>query len=422
MSARDRAVMLPLLIMPLLMLSLPCSADMVLQAQPALQVHVNSGTATDQRGLRSGAVSVVPVLTLHESSRQALSLFASGTQFAQSARAWTGGGVARWRSPSRGPASLSFMADAAYTGTTFEARFLQAQTSPALDWQQGPLTVSAGVRGAYGRTTVRLAGSPPPGGGLGDLLRASRPTTTGTQQTESRALWGPHGQVSVDLLNGGRRSSALHLALGYGAWQHSSETVEPAASSRLDDVSLNAALVFGALRLQGAAGRRFQGGQRSDFGSAQLAVALSPVFTLTAGGGSYLADPVSGALGGRFLTAGVSVKVGGAASGRMTTATGRAAPAVRGVSPPPPGSTRLVLRAPRAQRVALAGDWNAWRRQPAQRGPDGLWYVDVQLAPGEYRYAFLVDDAHWRVPDHAVTSDDGFGGTVAWISVRNSAR
>jgi 1,4-alpha-glucan branching enzyme len=86
-------------------------------------------------------------------------------------------------------------------------------------------------------------------------------------------------------------------------------------------------------------------------------------------------------------------------------------------------ATRLSIRAPEATRVELAGDWNDWKPVPARRAANGVWYADVALAPGEYRYAFRVDGGAWRVPEGAVISDDGFGGKSAYVTVaRGSAR
>lgn len=73
----------------------------------------------------------------------------------------------------------------------------------------------------------------------------------------------------------------------------------------------------------------------------------------------------------------------------------------------------FVLYAPAARSVALVGDFNGWDRsatplRPA--GSAGAWVVSVQLPPGRYRYAFLIDGAHW-LPDPGAprAPDDDFG-------------
>lgn len=82
---------------------------------------------------------------------------------------------------------------------------------------------------------------------------------------------------------------------------------------------------------------------------------------------------------------------------------------------------RFELRAPEAERVALAGSFNAWsdstlffRRNPST----GVWSVTVPLTPSEYEYLFVVDGERW-IPDpeaHAQV-DDGLGNVNSLIVV-----
>lgn len=401
---------------------LPGVFTSALRAQSPFQVHVSSGSATDQRGVRSGALSVVPVLTLRDSPRGGAVVFASATQFAQSAFALTGGGTLLWRSRVRPGPGVSVQIDGSYTGTSFDAQFSQLQTRPSLEWRAGPFTASGGVRAAYGHTAVERTPSRPPTDELGGLI-GPQPRQPAASFRESRQLWGPQAQLAADLQDDtGQWASRITLA--YGAW-HAQEDRSATPGVALHDVTLGAAIAHGDLSLHTLAGQRTQDEVRGParFASAELRVALTRALALSAGGGSYLSDPVSGALGGRFLTAGVSVSFGRTAGrGTRPHTRRRAAPAVDGAPSPPPGTTRLVLHAPDARVVAVAGDWTGWAPLPAHRARNGMWYVDVTLAPGEYRYAFRVDDAVWRVPDHAVTSSDGLGGQVAWLTVRTSAR
>lgn len=87
-------------------------------------------------------------------------------------------------------------------------------------------------------------------------------------------------------------------------------------------------------------------------------------------------------------------------------------------------SVRLVqfaFVAPRAARVALAGDFNRWspRAMPlARRAADGAWTGTVALAPGRHRYAFVVDDSVW-LADPSAPGDDP--GPWSVLTVRDSA-
>ena len=80
--------------------------------------------------------------------------------------------------------------------------------------------------------------------------------------------------------------------------------------------------------------------------------------------------------------------------------------------------TQFVLRAPDAQRVAVAGDFSGW--QPVHvmaRSEGGVWTVVVPLPPGVHDYAFVVDGARW-VPDPAAPAvNDGFGGVNSRVAV-----
>jgi hypothetical protein len=75
-------------------------------------------------------------------------------------------------------------------------------------------------------------------------------------------------------------------------------------------------------------------------------------------------------------------------------------------------TVRLVLFAPAAQQVTVAGTFNHW--DPAatplvRTGAPGVWTATLTLPAGQHQYAFVVDGARW-VPDPAAPAvDDGFG-------------
>jgi 1,4-alpha-glucan branching enzyme len=51
----------------------------------------------------------------------------------------------------------------------------------------------------------------------------------------------------------------------------------------------------------------------------------------------------------------------------------------------------FYCRAPGAQSVEIAGDFNDWQPAPMSRRPDGCWYIQEMLCHGHHRYRFLVD-------------------------------
>jgi 1,4-alpha-glucan branching enzyme len=128
-------------------------------------------------------------------------------------------------------------------------------------------------------------------------------------------------------------------------------------------------------------------------------------------GGRYPSNRLTGMAAGRFLSAGLSLRLAPSAP---------ALPRPAAAPPVPHGMTRLSITAPNAERVDIAGDFTGWSTTPARRAANGVWYVDLRLSPGEYRYAFRIDGKEWRVPAGVRTADDEFGGKSAWVTVHNA--
>jgi 1,4-alpha-glucan branching enzyme len=74
---------------------------------------------------------------------------------------------------------------------------------------------------------------------------------------------------------------------------------------------------------------------------------------------------------------------------------------------------QFVFVAAGAGSVTVVGDFNDWdvSATPLVRSEgDGVWAVTVPLAPGRYRYSFLVDGTTWLSdPLAARTLEDEFG-------------
>jgi len=89
-----------------------------------------------------------------------------------------------------------------------------------------------------------------------------------------------------------------------------------------------------------------------------------------------------------------------------------------------PEGVRFQVRAPRAERVALVGGFNAWNEGATpMRGPDaaGLWEVTLPLPAGIWRYAFVLD-GKWTRPEGAPRYEpDGFGGENGVLDLERPA-
>lgn len=147
-------------------------------------------------------------------------------------------------------------------------------------------------------------------------------------------------------------------------------------------------------------------------GSAFLQLFPGRVVSLELGGGSYLREPYQGFPRGGFFSVGVRI-------GSMRSS--RSAPAQR-LSPLVPearGDSLVVrFRFPRAQAVAIAGDWDGWRTHPLRPIAGDLWEGTFVLPRGLYHFNLLVDGRNWVVPAGVATVSDGLGGMVAVLLVR----
>ncbi len=56
------------------------------------------------------------------------------------------------------------------------------------------------------------------------------------------------------------------------------------------------------------------------------------------------------------------------------------------------GKTLFLFYRPDAQQVVIAGDFNGWAPSfHMNRGRDGWWRSQIELAPGTYRFRYLAD-------------------------------
>jgi hypothetical protein len=101
--------------------------------------------------------------------------------------------------------------------------------------------------------------------------------------------------------------------------------------------------------------------------------------------------------------------------------TGRPETAVPALQTADTRAVQFVVLVPHAASVALLGDFNDWSAAATPMTPAegaGLWSVTVPLAPGRYRYSFLVDGTRW-VPDPEAPKavEDDFGRPNSVVTV-----
>lgn len=363
----------------------PASAQSVLT-----QFSVAGGAATDARGIRSNTVTASPGVVLFPLSPVSVALSASGSRFA--GNDWQAGvdaGLSA-RTAERAHSTLTLNASGGHTRTSYRTTFSVGEATPALEMRFGPLTAFGGARIASGRTIVR---------GVPAMPTPQAPVVlTSVTRTSRGPVFGAQWQAL---------SGELPLLLAYR------EERGRVAGMLVVDRTASASFAFGRMLLGGSVGRRASSAETMTFSSGSASLSLTPVLSLQGSAGRYPSSFLTGASSGRYVSVGLVLRNGGPRPMRLPRPTG--VPGVRN------NATRLTIRAPEATRVELAGDWNDWKPVPARRAANGVWYADVALAPGEYRYAFRVDGGAWRVPEGAVTSDDGFGGKSAYVTVARGA-
>jgi 1,4-alpha-glucan branching enzyme len=80
---------------------------------------------------------------------------------------------------------------------------------------------------------------------------------------------------------------------------------------------------------------------------------------------------------------------------------------------------QFSLHAPEAQRVSVAGDFNAWNPDTLvmKKGTEGTWKASVNLEPGRYEYRYLVDGSWMEDPNCPERTANPYGGQNSVISV-----
>lgn len=83
------------------------------------------------------------------------------------------------------------------------------------------------------------------------------------------------------------------------------------------------------------------------------------------------------------------------------------------------GTVEFRVYKPQARFISLVGDFNHWNPENdlLRRGEDGIWRLRKRLAPGEYRYKYVID-GRWEVDYfNEVSASDETGGVCSLIRI-----
>lgn len=368
----------------LLLAAMPCAA------QSSASLGISAGSATDVTGAGANALTVAPSFT-RASALSTSTLGASATKFANDA--WSAGMTAALTSRATERVFTPVIDINAIAATTsYDFSYASADLVPSIEAKAGAARFFGGARFGVAGTSIAVrspTGTPP----LGPLPSGDETTTT------SRTARSLIAGVSMSAV----ASNGEVASIGYRG-----ETGTVAGVSQTDH-GVSGSVAASRVMLAGAIARRTSAAQSLTHGSVSMGIAVTPMVSLQLAAGNYPANPMRGTAAGKFVNAGLTMRLG-----RRT----RSMPAPVGVQPVTRGMTRLAIRADDARRVELAGDFNKWKPASTKRADNGVWYVDLALPPGEYRYAFRIDGKEWRVPEGVAAADDEFGGKSAWLSVR----
>ena len=75
-------------------------------------------------------------------------------------------------------------------------------------------------------------------------------------------------------------------------------------------------------------------------------------------------------------------------------------------------NNRFVLYEPDVRQVELVGSFTGWQRTPMKSvGNSGYWELNLELAPGEHRFAYILDGSRQMAdPTLSIREKDDFGG------------
>lgn len=186
---------------------------------------------------------------------------------------------------------------------------------------------------------------------------------------------------------------------------------------RVERGSLDA-MVFGGWRLWS----RPSATPDATWVGAHAAIWLSRHLAVVAGGGTYPIDWAQGLPSGRFATLGLRM-----ATHRQTERHDVGARVLPpGITPIVPafeavhrGNSRwtLRIRAPKAARVEVMGDFTLWEPVALEAGADGRWSSTFTLTRGVYRMNVRVNGGPWGVPPGVLVLHDEFNGAVGVLTI-----
>ena len=198
---------------------------------------------------------------------------------------------------------------------------------------------------------------------------------------------------------------------------------EPNAQHQVDRLGLTDAVLSGRWRFRSfdfdaSIGRRFsRSTPETVIWGLSASRDLAPTLALVAAAGRAGSDPVTSVPGARYVAVGLRLKVGAPVAVSLPARPVADASAPFRIGPAVTAGREIVVRAPHAETVELAGDFTDWKPVTLRPwGPDS-WRTLLPMSPGLHRLAVRIDGGEWRAPPGTRPIESEFGGQVAEVVV-----
>lgn len=389
-----------------LLLALLCSA----WASPVLgqlsgTLDMGAGTYRPDRSIPGGIASIVPSLR-----------YLSGPFEVNALGVYSDAPAGRW----------NFQGGTEAFARTAAFGFLLLEASGKAEWTshyrvRGTTTFSGGVR-AYLATGPRARAWVGRTFGRATALGARRPLRR-TEIGGSAAL----GRVHLAFTLANTTVDRSYMLGPVDPREPAVDTMashpEPGAQHQVDRLALTDAVLSGRWRFRSfdfdaSLGRRFSRSTRETaIWGLSVSRDLAPTLALVGAAGRAGSDPVTSVPGARYFAVGLRLKVGAPAPLSLPARPASDASAPFRIGPAVAAEREIVVQAPDAETVELAGDFTDWKPVSLRRwGPDS-WRTLLPVSPGLHRLAIRIDGGEWRAPPGTRPVESEFGGQVAEVVV-----
>jgi hypothetical protein len=198
---------------------------------------------------------------------------------------------------------------------------------------------------------------------------------------------------------------------------------EPNAQNQVDRIALTDAVLSGSWRFRSldfdaSLGRRFsRSTPETTIWGLSASREIAPTLALVAAAGRAGSDPVTSVPGARYFAIGLRLKVGAPTLPALPVRTASDESAPFRIGPAVAAGREIVVQAPAAETVALAGDFTDWKPVALARWGEHAWRALLPVGPGLHRLAIRIDGGEWHAPPGTRAVESEFGGQVAEIVV-----